>query len=187
MTGQRHRIPFLPLVTLLATSCSLKPPPPATVPQWTAVPAVVVQAMCIKLHTEGMSGAVNVVSSTEPLITRESLIGLGEVAEQQDSKKDPSQVAASLAAGAPKLPVVIEVPEGSCEFHAVASAKEARDDEMLLQLSSPLVNPYERESAGLFARLSLGGENPQWYWVPLAKTKEGKWLAGTPLSIAVPH
>jgi hypothetical protein len=164
----------------------LKPPPPATVPQWEAVPAVVVQAMCIKLHTEGMSGPVTVVSSTEPLITRESLMGLGEIADQADSKKDPSLLATSIAAGSPKLPVTVEVPEG-CEFHAVASVKEVRGDEMVLQISSPLVNPYEKVSAGLFARLSLGGENPQWYWVPLAKTKEGKWVAGTPLSIAVPH
>lgn len=175
------------VLTLLSISCALKPPPPATVPQWTAVPAVVVQAMCIKFHTEGMSGAVKVVTSTEPLITRESLIGLGEVAEQSDSKNDPAQLASSIAAGAPKLPVIVEVPADTCELLPVASAKDVRGDEMLLQLSSPLVNPYEKQFAGLFARLSVGGENPQWYWVPLATSKTGKWLAGTPLSIAVPH
>src|SRR5260221_10627628 len=101
MTGTSHRVSLLLLVSLLATSCMLKPPPPATVPQWTAVPAIVVQAMCVKFHTEGMGGAVKVVTSTEPLITRESLLGLAEEG-QQESKQDPAQLAASIASGAPK-------------------------------------------------------------------------------------
>ncbi len=185
MTGRSHRGWSLVLVFLLFTSCMLKPPPPATVPQWTAVPAIVVQTMCVKFHTEGMGGAVKVVTSTEPLITRESLLGLAEEG-QQESKQDPAQLAASIAAGAPKLPVIVEAQGDTCEFHPVASAKDVRGDEMMLQLSPPLVNPFEHQFAGLFARLSLGGENPQWYWVPLA-SKNGKWFAGTPLAIAVPH
>ena len=130
MRGWIHRGPLV-FVALLFTSCMLKPPPPATVPQWTAVPAIVVQAMCVKFHTEGMGGAVNVVTSTEPLITRESLLGLAEEG-QQESKQDPAQLAASIAAGAPKLPVIVEAQGDTCEFHPVASAKDVRGDEMKL-------------------------------------------------------
>jgi hypothetical protein len=145
----------------------------------------VVQALCTKLQSEGLGGRGNVVATTEPLITRASLVGLA-AAVDQDPKNDPTQLAAAISATTSKLPVTVEAAPDTCDLQAVASAGEARGDEMLLQLSPPFVNPFQRGSTGLLARLSLGGEAPQWYWVPLG-AKNGTWLASLPMSLAVPH
>jgi hypothetical protein len=61
-------------------------------------------------------------------------------------------------------------------------------DELLLELSSPVENPYSedgKEPYGLFARLSLGGRSGGgWYWVALKQGDEG-WevLRVIPLAI----
>jgi hypothetical protein len=187
MTGLSQRVSSLMFILLLSTSCAmLKPLPAAKVPAWTALPATVVQAMCAKLHSEGMGGTVNVVTTTEPLITRESLLGLEEAAGQ-DAKRDGGRMEAAITAGAMKLPVTVEMEEGaSCQFRPVATAKGLRRDEMVLQFSPPFANPFERTEAGVLARLSLAGDAPQWYWIPVAARNE-KWFAGMPLSLAVGH
>jgi hypothetical protein len=159
---------------------------PVEAPVWTALPPDVARAMCVKLKREGFLGEVRVVMTTEPFITRESLLGLAEAADVHP-RKDPQELAAALAEAAPKLPVLIEPAEG-CNMRPAASAHEVASDEMMLQFSPPIVNPFKRGDVGLFARLSLRGEAPQWYWVPLTlKGKDGKWFAGMPYSIAVPH
>lgn len=169
---------------LLLGTCGATPRPPA-LPPWTSIPPTVVQAVCSKLQSEGLGGRINIVTTTEPIITRESLLGLAAAADQQ-SKNDPTQLAAALSAATTKLPVTVETTSEMCDLHAVASAHDSREDELLLQLSPPFVNPFERRSTGILARLSLGGEAPQWYWVPLG-TKNGVWLVSLPLSLAVPH
>lgn len=166
-----------------ATSASAAAPPP--LPPWTSIPPTVVQAVCSKLQSEGLSGRINVVTTTEPIITRESLLGLAAAADQQ-SKNDPTQLAAAISAATSKLPVSVEVATETCDLHAIATAHDSRDDELLLQLSAPFVNPFVRRSTGILARLSLGGEAPQWYWIPLG-TKNGTWLTSLPMSLAVPH
>jgi hypothetical protein len=141
----------------------------------------------VKLKGEGFIGAVRVVTTTEPLITRESLLGLAEAADVKP-RKDPQELAEAMAEAAPKeLPIEIQPAEG-CDMQPAASIRELKGDEMVLQFSAPFVNPFVRGGAesGVFARLSLAGEAPQWYWVPL-KVKDGKWFAGMPRSIAVPH
>lgn len=170
---------------LLFTTCASGATPPPALPPWTSVPPLVVQAVCSKLQNEGLGGRINVVTTTEPIITRESLLGLAAAADQQ-SKTDPTQLAAAISAATSKLPVTTEVTPETCDLHAVASAHDSRDDELLLQLSAPFVNPFVRRSTGILARLSLGGEAPQWYWIPLG-TKNGVWLVSMPMSLAVPH
>ena len=169
---------------LLFTTCASAATPPA-LPPWTSVPPLVVQAVCTKLQSEGLGGRINVVTTTEPIITRESLLGLAAAADQQ-SKTDPTQLAAAISATTSKLPVNVEVTPETCDLHGVASAHDSRDDELLLQLSPPFVNPFVRRSTGILARLSLGGEAPQWYWIPLG-SKNGAWLVSMPMSLAVPH
>jgi hypothetical protein len=174
----------LQILLLAACASSSNKPPVETVPRWTAVPSSIVQAMCTKLHTEGMRNTVNVETTTEPLITRETLIGLAEAAEQQ-TRQDPEKLAAIINGGKSMIPVTVD-GDGSCSFHPVTRAKDGRTDEMLLQFSPPLVNPFERGSAGVFARLSLAGEAPQWYWVPI-RQKNGTWYPGMPMSLAPPR
>ncbi len=171
---------------LLVTGCASTPkkvyPPAPAFDTWTSVPAFVVDAVCGKLQSEGLGGTVDIVVTTEPIITRESLFGLAAAAESK-TRENPTQVMALAEAGKVKLPLTIEA--AGCELRKIASAGEARGDEMMLQLSPPFLNPYERKSVGLFARLSLGGHSSQWYWVPFGQ-HEGKWFAGTPLALAVP-
>ncbi len=149
---------------------------------WTSVPAFVVDAVCGKLQSEGLGGKVDIVATTEPIITRESLFGLAAAAESK-TRENPSQVLAVTEAGKARLPLTIEA--AGCELHKISTVRDARGDDMVLQISPPFVNPYERKSAGLFARLSLAGQSSQWYWVPFGQ-HEGKWFAGTPLALAVP-
>lgn len=171
------------LITGCASSTPKKVFPPAPAfDTWTSVPPFVVDAVCGKLQSEGLGGTVDIVATTEPIITRESLFGLATAAESK-TRENPSQVMAVTEAGKAKLPLTIEA--AGCEFHTIANARDARGDEMVLQISVPFINPYERKSAGLLARLSLGGQSPQWYWVPFGQ-HEGKWYAGTPMALAVP-
>jgi hypothetical protein len=44
----------------------------------------------------------------------------------------------------------------------------------VVELSSPLLNPYARREAGLFARVS-SGDHPSWYWIALAPAPDGSW------------
>src|ERR1700682_5312671 len=155
--SRSHAVALLSVTLLLLVSCATTKP--AVLPVWTEVPATVGRSLCVKLHAEGMTGQVHVVTTTAPLITREALIGLAEAAEKQT--QDPDKLAASLAAGTSKLPVRIDSVEG-CELHPVTSARGVRSDEMLLEFSSPIATPYERPEVGLFARLSLGGAAPGW-------------------------
>jgi hypothetical protein len=157
-------------------------PPAPPFETWTSVPAFVVDAVCGKLQSEGLGGTVDIVTTTEPIITRESMFGLAAAAESK-TRENPTQVTAVTEAGKVKLPLTIEA--AGCEFRTIANVREARGDEMVVQISVPFLNPYERKSAGLFARLSLGGHSSQWYWVPFGQ-HEGKWFAATPRALAVP-
>lgn len=171
-------------LALLVLACGSTPPPPPAPTTWTSLPPTIVQALCTKLHAEGMGGTINIVTTTAPLITRESLIGLAAAADAP-SKKDQSKLNDVLAVASLKLPIALE-GTGACELHPIASAAAGHSDEMLLELSAPFVNPFERKSTGLLARLSLAGEAPQWYWIPLG-LHNGQWMPSLPMALAVPH
>src|SRR5207244_1340042 len=66
---------------LLLGSCATAPPPPPA-PAWTEVPRGVLDAFCARLHDEGISAetAVEVVCTTQPLITPQTISGLAEAA-----------------------------------------------------------------------------------------------------------
>lgn len=171
-------------LALFVLACGSTPPPPPAPTTWTSLPPSIVQALCTKLHSEGLSGRVNIITTTSPLITHESLFGLAAAADEQ-GKKDPAKLNAVLAVASLKLPIAIE-GTGTCELHPIASAAEGHSDEMLLEVSPPFANPFVRKSTGLLARLSLAGEAPQWYWVPLG-LHAGQWLPSLPTALAVPH
>jgi len=164
----------------LQIACARMSPPPLTAPP-DEVPRTALDAICTKVRGEGITGEIDFVRTTEPLITRDAMIALAESGFYA-GKTDPAQVADSLAARTLKLPVTLG--SGGCDFRPVDAATQARHDTMLLQVSAPIINPFVRGAAGLFARLSLGNEAAQWYWVPIGM-RNGVWATGTPTPISL--
>ena len=162
---------LLPL--LLALGCaSAQPTHP---PQWTELPPLVLDAFCASLRLEAMGKdtPIVVVRLTEPLITTNSMRALGDAYFKGGV---PAQYARSLNEVLHPMPV--SVPTGNCAWQPVDRFDTQRHgDAWILQLSDAFVNPYARGEAGLFGRLTVGGHDPQWYWLPLAEQK-GVWAAG---------
>ena len=57
-------------------------------------------------------------------------------------------------------------------------------DAMILEFSTPFPNPFSRNQMGVLARLTVGGESPTWYWIPLVQQKD-RWIAGQPSTLSV--
>ena len=166
------------IVLLLMTGCATAPaPPPPRLPQWTAIPATVLDSFCSGFRDEGISSAttINLVKTAQPmLISAPSMEALSN-SFFYHGQLDPARAAASAGAGATELPITI--PQG-CAWRVIAPNTGAKYmDTMTLELSPTIVNPYSRNSAGLFARLTLAGESATWYWLPLIPRGES-WVAG---------
>jgi hypothetical protein len=157
---------------LFAAACASAPQP--TTPPPAAVPSSVVEVMCGRMRSEGMSSDLRIVRTTQPLVTPAVIAALAEVAFYR---------------GKPVAPVfpnaTIPVEPASCSRSMIDTLNARRDaDAMVLQFSSPFSNPYTRHQIGVIAHLSLGGESPSWYWIPLAE-RNGSWGPGLPLMLAV--
>jgi hypothetical protein len=161
------------ITLLLAIRCATAPP--ATPPQWTEVPPSILNALCARLRTEGVSSEsqVAIVNQTQPIITANSMLALGR---QYAKGGNATGMADALNQALAPLPV--STTGASCAWTPIAHLDPRRDHErMVVQLSAPFVNPFQRSEAGLFARFSVGGQAPQWYWIPLAEAK-GQWMIG---------
>jgi hypothetical protein len=185
MRMRRSRSTILPALLLMFAACATRSaPPPPTLPAWSEVPASVLDAFCIRLHDEGISRetALNVVATTQPLVTVGSMTALADAAFYH-GRLEPSRAAESAAEGSQSLPV--RTGGGTCSWRSIpAAGRRIQTDIMTVELSSPFVNPFVRGSAGLLARLSLGGESATWYWIPIAR-RDDTWAAGTPLPLAM--
>ena len=126
------------------------------------------------LRSEAISSeaTIDLVKTTQPLVTPSSIHSLGTI---YASKGKSAAVADAIVAGQRRLP--INITGSSCHWKPIETAEARSHDEMLLQLSAPFINPFAHSEAGLFARLTLGGHDAQWYWVPLAQRK-GVWAIG---------
>jgi hypothetical protein len=106
------------------------------------------------------TGAVSIVPVTQPLVTAESLAVLSATTTKMVGR-----------GGAPVLAVNRAIPialGSSCQWKEIDALDiRKHTDEMVVELSSPILNAGARE-VGMFARTSLGGEHPQWYWIALA-------------------
>jgi hypothetical protein len=161
---------------MLVASCA-SAPKPIVLP--TSVPKGALEAICLRLHDEGMSGALRVVGNSQPLITRAALQALAEAAFFRGNV-DPESVTSAVAP-----PVPVDVPDRSCATRVIESIDPRRDaDAMVLQFSRPFANPFAHRQLGLLARLSLGGESATWYWIPLAQ-QNTRWIAGSPMTLSV--
>lgn len=164
-------------ILMLIAGCASAPP---VQPNFKELPQAVVNVMCDRLHAEGMVSEVRVVKQTQALVSPATLTALGEFA----FKPEPfHQESIQQIASAPLIP--IEIPAKTCVSRFIdATDLRYSSDVMVLQFSSPFINPFTRNQTGVLARLSLGGEASTWYWVPLINRNE-KWFAGTPAALSV--
>ena len=167
------------LSTLLVLACASAPkaPPPPRLPQWNAIPASILDSFCSSFRDEGisMSTTINVVETARPsLITPLTMQSLSD-SFFYHGPLDSSRAAAAATSTAAEIPIVIPT---TCAWRGIAPNTAARyTDTMTLEISPPIVNPFSRNAAGLFARIALAGESPTWYWLPLVSRGE-TWTAG---------
>jgi hypothetical protein len=163
------------LIALLFASCATTPAPPTLPPTWTAVPGVVLDAFCAKLQREGISPETTVVvGTTQPLVSGASL---RSVAHLYGKDAEVGQFAQALNAAITPLPLALKDAAG-CKWKTIAKLDPIRNvDQMVVEMSAPIPNPFQRNEAGVLARMSLGGHDAQWYWVPLGQ-RNGVWAIG---------
>jgi len=106
-------------------------------PVWDAVPAHIAEALCTRLKMDA-------VASGSLLIVNVT---------------QPLAPAVNRA-----IPINLGT---SCDWTGI-DARDIRKhrDEMVVELSNPVAD-HQRGEVGLFARVSLGGENPEMYWISL--------------------
>ncbi len=144
-----------------ASACVSAPQPTALPP---AIPSSIVEVMCGRMRSEGMSS----------LVTPAVIAALADVAFYRGKPVTPVMPNASM-----------RVEPASCSRVMIEAVNPRRDvDAMVLQFSSPFSNPYTRHQIGVIARLSLGDDSPTWYWIPIAD-RNGSWGPGSPLMLAV--
>ena len=167
---------FLAPALLLLTSCTSAAYLPAVAaPSWDTVPAGVVEALCRRLHDDAIAtGVLGIVKTTQPLTSSQSLGALGHAAQKRG---DATRAAEAMKSGTRVIPISFG-DESSCEWVQVAPAEARKQsDQMTVEISAPIPNPFAPQEAGMFARVSLGGQMPAWYWIPLG-SRNGAWAVG---------
>jgi hypothetical protein len=160
-----------------ATCAFAKAPPPPKLPEWKAIPASVLDAFCANFREEGISSSttINVVKTAQKmLITPASMQALSDSGFYHGSM-DSAKAASVALASSDEIPVTMP---NDCAWRPIEPKSGARfTDTMTLEISPPIANPFSRNSTGIFARLTLGGEASTWYWLPLIPRGE-MWTAG---------
>lgn len=153
------------IVFLLLTACASKPPLAA--PQWDAVPPHITDALCARLKMDAIAtGSISIVPVTQPLVTPESLSRLSATSTKIGSRE------VTIPAVNRAIPIALGK---ACEWKKVDAANIKKySDERIVELSYPILNAGARE-VGMFARVTLGGDLPDWYWLALAPA-EDQWL-----------
>jgi hypothetical protein len=169
-------------VTLLLFAACATSKPKLAAPEWSEVPPNVLEVLCSRFHSEGISRdqVLNVVATTRPLVTATSMQALSAAAFFH-GRLDPDAPAQAMREGSRTIP--IRATAGDCSWRTIpASGVALQTDVMTVELSAPLVNPFVRNSVGMLARLSLGGDAPFWYWIPIGE-RAGGWAAGPPMTL----
>lgn len=128
--------------------------------------------MRLQMDAIATGSAVAIVRTTQPITTAQAYTALGRsVARKQVTPPEAGKT------------IPIELKGGTCSWIPLDSLDAGRDrDQMVVQLSSPVPNPFVPGAAGVFARVSLGGEHPSWYWVALNPRGTG-WTIGALTSL----
>jgi hypothetical protein len=173
---------LLAVALFLVVSCTSAPAPTMLAPDWAVIPPTLTEALCMRLRMDAIAtGNVTIVKTTQPLATPHTVAALANIAKRRRKTRAMSGDNAAIV----NRVIPVSLPAGTCSWTPI----EVRDmpnhsDEMIVELSSPLPNPYEAGEAGVFARVSLGGVNESWYWVPLI-AQGTTWAAGMPVSLVL--
>ena len=162
----------LALFTLLFVSCASTPP--LVAPEWTSVPVGVTDSLCVRLKAEGIAAGapVAIVRTTQPIATMRSVAALAGPSPRRIKSTD---AAAAMQSSQKAIPITLGA---SCSWIAVdAPSIQQHSHQMLVEMSAPMANPFRPGTAGVFVRMSLGGEHASWYWMSLVPTPAG-WSVG---------
>jgi len=160
---------------LCALGCASAPSGPLPSPEWELIPQGVIDTFCMRLKAEGVAEGVpvTIVSTTQPIASMQTI---GALAGPMPRKANVQQATEALRASQRSLPLTLG--PGPCHWIAVDAARAYRQsDQMLVEMSAPLANPFERGQAGMFVRMSLAGEHGQFYWITLLP-RAGGWVVG---------
>jgi hypothetical protein len=154
--------PLLIASFLFVTACATTPPVLSEAPAWEMIPAGVTDLLCSRLQMDALAtDTVAVVRVTQPLVTNESVGALKASVASPTSRKAPKGMAQPVNRAIP-----IQFGQ-RCAWKPLGAFDARPADEMLVELSAPIVNPVIPSEAGLFARVTLAGEHPAWYWIAL--------------------
>ena len=163
---------------LLFVSCaSSSPQTQLTTPAWDAIPPGVLDTLCSRLRMDAIAtGApLAIVGTTRALANQQSLSALAFTA--RGAKPRNNRVGGSVADANRAIDVVTE--GSACAWRKISVADAARlHDEMVVELSAPALHPFSPREAGLFARVSLGGQGDSWYWISLLPAGD-RWAVGS--------
>ena len=160
---------------LFLASCASQPKPQLAAPAWDAVPPPVLDALCGRLRMDAIAtgSPLAIVSTTRPLGTQASMSALSITAR---GRVKGNRIAPAALEANREMPLQVEGT--SCTWRSVPAAQLDRyRDEMMVELSAPFLNPFAPRSAGLFARVTVGGEGASWYWISLVPYGD-QWAVG---------
>jgi hypothetical protein len=153
--------------SLLVLTLGCASGPKTTAPDLKSVPAIAIEAACTKLASEGLSGeSAWVVKTTEPsLITGASLRSVAH-----SYNKDPDASALASAISAIVQPTPIDFRATSCKWKTIDKLDPVAQAQMaVVEFSPPFINPFTKGESGVLVRMSVGGHDAQWYWIPLGE------------------
>lgn len=154
---------------LLLAACASTPKVPLTSPRWDEMPAPVLDALCARLQMDaiGNGSPVAIVGTTRPLANPQTMSALALVSRGARSSRN--RIAEAAADANRMIPIPTEGT--ACSWQVIpANQIDRHHDEMLVELSAPMLHPFASRQAGLFARVSVGGQGASWYWVSLVPT-----------------
>jgi hypothetical protein len=150
------------LSTILCSACTSTPPAPVVAPQWDAVPSRVVDALCQRLRMDAIAtGKTTIVKVTQPLANAQSMAALAGSTAPRGAKVRANAAVVNRA-------IPIELGRGGCAWDPIDVRDiDKHSDAMLVELSAPLLHPFNKNEAGVLARVSLGNENQSLYWISM--------------------
>jgi hypothetical protein len=146
----------------LLTACASVPAAPIVAPQWDAIPARVVDALCRRLQMDAIAtGRTAIVKVTQPLANTQSMSALAGSTTPRGAKRRANAAVVNRA-------IPIELGRGPCTWEPI----DVRDadkltDAMLVELSAPLLHPFNTHEAGVLARVSLADQHQSLYWISM--------------------
>ena len=159
MRTLRHLAAVSALLFLVACG---PPPAPVVAPQWDAIPSRVVDALCQRLRADALaSGTTTIVKVTQPLANAQSMAALAGSTAPRGAKVRANAAVVNRA-------IPIEIGRGGCSWDPIDVRDiDEHSDAMLVELSAPLLHPFNKNEAGVLARVSLGNEHQSLYWISM--------------------